>query len=209
MIKKRLELGLSQAELGRRCGEIPQQSIAQLEAGEVRNPRYLVELADVLETTVDWLRTGAGDPDRHYPGLDVPPADAMPRDIPVRGSAEGGDGEHFEIGDVVDYARRPPGLRNVRNVYALYVTGESMVPRFEPGDLIFVHPDRPPSPGCDVVIQMHDHTEIHRAMVKRLVRRNASALIVAQFNPAREITLDPREVQAVHRVLSTAELLGL
>ena len=56
--------GWSQSELARQIserraalgkGEVKQQSINQLEAGGVDNPRYLIELADVLDVDISWL----------------------------------------------------------------------------------------------------------------------------------------------------------
>lgn len=58
----------SQSELARRISErrhklgkppVKQQSINQLELGGVDNPRYLLELADVLEVNPAWLTGGA------------------------------------------------------------------------------------------------------------------------------------------------------
>ncbi|MEJ1996315.1 MAG: LexA family transcriptional regulator [Limibacillus sp.] len=45
--QRRTEIGLSQPQLARRIG-VSAQAIQQLEAGDVRRPRYLVELANAL-----------------------------------------------------------------------------------------------------------------------------------------------------------------
>lgn len=45
--QRRIEIGLSQPQLARRIG-VSAQAIQQLEAGDVRRPRYLVELASAL-----------------------------------------------------------------------------------------------------------------------------------------------------------------
>lgn len=70
---RRTQLGLSQAEVARLC-EIKQQSYNQLEAGVIRRPRYLLQLARALETTPEWLSGEGSDdaPGEAAPdGLDV------------------------------------------------------------------------------------------------------------------------------------------
>jgi transcriptional regulator with XRE-family HTH domain len=57
--ERREELGLSQTQVGDACG-VTQQAIEKLEAGEVRRPRYLDDLADKLLTTKKWLQDGTG-----------------------------------------------------------------------------------------------------------------------------------------------------
>jgi phage repressor protein C with HTH and peptisase S24 domain len=39
---------------------IKQQSIGQLEAGKVKSPRYVIELAESLNVSLEWLRHGKG-----------------------------------------------------------------------------------------------------------------------------------------------------
>ena len=56
----RLALNWSQAELARRLN-IKQQSIDQLESGKVKSPRYVIELAEVFGTPLEWLRHGKGE----------------------------------------------------------------------------------------------------------------------------------------------------
>ncbi len=50
------------------------------------------------------------------------------------GVAEGGADGSFALGEVIDHIRRPLGPRKARDVAALNVIGESMVPRFRPGN---------------------------------------------------------------------------
>jgi len=92
-----------------------------------------------------------------------------PRDLPILGQSRGGDDEYFfgNGADVLSLTYRPIELLNVATAYAVYVHGDSMSPRFEPGELLYVDPVRPARPGDDVVIQMQDG----HGYVKRLVRR--------------------------------------
>jgi transcriptional regulator with XRE-family HTH domain len=51
----------SQSELARRSG-VTQQNVNSVELGKVKRPRYTHELARALDTTVEYLLTGKGEP---------------------------------------------------------------------------------------------------------------------------------------------------
>lgn len=149
-------------------------------------------------------------------GMSLRSAATMKRDVPVRGTAVGGDDGDFTFnGDVVDMVRRPPGLVGAASVFALYVHGDSMSPRFEAGDLIFVNPSRPPTPGCDVVVEMAPNPgeTVGHCYIKRLLRRTADKVVLRQFNPPagvkQDFEIDKDSIKNLWRVLSAAELLGL
>ncbi len=157
-------------------------------------------------------------------GRPAPPADAgggrpvavpavadMPRDVPVIGNVEGGaDGSFVMNGERIDVVRRPPGVASAIHAFALYVVGTSMSPRYEEGDLIYVHPDRPPRPGDDVVIELHGTAgEAGRSYIKRLVRRGGRQVTCRQFNPDREVNYETRDIRRIYRILTAAELLGV
>ncbi|MFC3231280.1 XRE family transcriptional regulator [Marinibaculum pumilum] len=136
---------------------------------------------------------------------------AAPRDLPVLGIAVGGSDAGFEFnGQTVDYVARPPALAGTAQAFALYVTSDSMAPRYEAGELVFVHPSRPPQPGCDVVIEMlGEDGAPGRCYIKRLRRRTAEAVIAEQFNPPRsDLRYPVKKLRRVMRILTTAELFG-
>lgn len=56
--QRRTDLGLTQAEVAEQAG-ITQQSYQQLEAGETKRPRNLLEIASALKCTAQWLMYGA------------------------------------------------------------------------------------------------------------------------------------------------------
>lgn len=134
------------------------------------------------------------------------------RNVPVLGTAVGGaDGEFTLNGETIQFIPRPPGLTSVRKLYALYVSNDSMSPRYEHGDLIYVNPTRDPSIGDDVVIELHgaEGAPNGPGYIKRLRSRSASKIVVEQFNPAMEIEFDRAEVKNLHRVVPIRELLGI
>lgn len=53
----------------------------------------------------------------------------MPKDVPVYGTAYGGQGGDFELnGQLIDHARRPPSIASSKTVFCVYVQGDSMAP---------------------------------------------------------------------------------
>jgi len=127
--------------------------------------------------------------------------------IPVLGMAEGGEDGMVEWnGDVIDRVPRPPYLANANDAYALYVVGESMVPRYRPGEIIYVHPGRPVPVGCYGVFQLITGPGPHRrALIKELIRKTTSSLVLLQYNPEKEISVAIAKVSAMHRIVGTAE----
>lgn len=142
----------------------------------------------------------------------VPAAANLMRDVEVRGVAVGGKESCFEFnGEVVDRVRRPPGIAGASNVFAIYVVGQSMSPRFEEGELVFVHPGRPATSGCDVIVELHGRNgDPGQCYIKRLVKRTPTRTVLQQFNPARDdIAFDNDNIRAMYRILTASELLGV
>lgn len=139
-------------------------------------------------------RAAAGNVDlRPSPGNPNP--DMGPRDLPVYASAQGGpDGMSIDY-QPVEWMRRPQTLEGVVDAFAFYVVGDSMAPRFRHGERLLVHPKRPPRPGEDILLLLKDVDKADvNAMVKTLVGRNADAVTVAQYNPAKEFDIPAESV---------------
>lgn len=141
--------------------------------------------------------------------LALPPSG--PLDVELLGVAVGGDDGDFSFnGEVAGYVRRPAGIANLRKVFALHVLSDSMVPRYDPGEVIYCG-GRDPIPGDHVVIEMFpedENVKAGKAFVKKLVERSTGTLIVEQYNPQKRITFDRYAVKHVWRVIPTRELLG-
>jgi phage repressor protein C with HTH and peptisase S24 domain len=149
------------------------------------------------------------------PGPDFDPSDQGPRDIPVLGTAMGGTEQDerpidfWLTGEVENHVVRPKGLLRARNVFALYVGGDSMEPRFEERDMVYVQKTSP-GIGDDVVIELHPLVDggDHPTFIKRLVRRNGSFITVKQYNPPKELEFTVKEIKNLFRVIPLKELMG-
>lgn len=142
---------------------------------------------------------------------EIPTRSVMPRDVPILGTAWGGESGDFTMnGETGDFARRPPRYAGRTDVFALYVQGNSMEPRFFSGELILVEKRRPPQNGDHVVVELHPREDgVCEAYLKVLVGRTGSKIRLQQYNPGKIIEIDLAKVGQVLRVLTTVDLLGI
>lgn len=190
----------------------------------------LRKLAEYLDTSVDWL-TGVCEVDEptgaiHDTAIPLRGSEA-PRDVPILGSALGHDMQlmdnddslpvemHLvEMGEPVDYLRRLPTIKDRHDVYGIVVVGESMIPRFRPGEPVYVDPKRAPQIGDDVIIQLvqpdgDGGQEVISALIKTLVRRSSGFIELEQYNPTQIFRLETNKIFQVHRIIPWAELIGI
>ncbi len=150
----------------------------------------------------------------------------LSQDVPILGTTQGAriwfgsDGNKVEVEKTLverepyGFVRRPPAFAR-KPVYALYVTGESMMMRYRPGDLVYVDSRREPSVGDDVVVQLieearedADPAEVRSVLVKTLVRRGSDFYELEQYNPETVFRVEKRRVAAIHRIIPLAELMS-
>lgn len=133
--------------------------------------------------------------------------------VPVKGTAhaalaagvfpEGG----FHLNVPVDYVPRPPSM-TMTNGYAIYVTGESMVPEHPPGQLRFAVP-RSPKAGDSALIYIKDfESDELRVYLKTYVRQEDEFYVTTQHNPPATIRFNAGTVLQVHKVLTISEMYG-
>ncbi|MCJ2080724.1 XRE family transcriptional regulator [Methylobacterium sp. J-090] len=132
-------------------------------------------------------------------------------DLPVLGVSMGGREYDFSFnGRTMFHTLRPIGITNSLNAYATYVVGQSMTPAFREGTLIYVNPDRLPSIGDDVLIEIHPQQPDNNLMpgfIGRLVNRMPENITVEQFNPSKKIQFDAESVKSLHRIVPWNELI--
>ncbi|WP_242095465.1 S24 family peptidase [Sphingomonas sp. CROZ-RG-20F-R02-07] len=128
--------------------------------------------------------------------------------LPLYGSAEGGDLDHsfalteLDLSEVLDYLRRPAALADDQASYALTIVGNSMSPRFKPGERVGVSPAAKIEIGDDVIVQLRsrDSDRVQRVLIKELVRRNGSSIVLHQHNPPQELRIAKSDILAMHKV---------
>ncbi|MCO6410071.1 S24 family peptidase [Hoeflea alexandrii] len=214
-------LGLSPSGASEKAG-LSRETLPKLLKNPAAMPgaRTLSKLATVLGVTEQWLLTGNDNPEaqplqalRPASAPEPPSRDSMPADVPVMGTAAGSllSGAFQLQGGVIDRVRRPPALAGARDIYALYIEGTSMEPRYFPGDLVYVNPHKPPRPGDVVIVQETngDMTTI-TASIGVLRRRGGGVILLSKHNPPdSEISIRQDRVAAIHKVLTVNELFGV
>lgn len=84
-------------------------------------------------------------------------------------------------------------MGEVKDGFAVIVTGESMVPAFDPGDMAIVNPRLPYLRGKVHIFTAESENTHYRATIKLLVGVTPKAWRVEQFNPRKTFEL-PRDV---------------
>jgi phage repressor protein C with HTH and peptisase S24 domain len=148
---------------------------------------------------------------RSAPTVRLDRASKRPEDVPVLGVVRGGTGDGFELnmGEPLDYVRRPVSLIGKGGVYALHIEGDSMAPRYEPGETILVYFNKPPLIGRDVVVQVRPRKEgdAPRAYLKRLTKRTATEIHLEQFRPPATMVIKMADIISIHMVLTRDEMI--
>lgn len=220
---------LNQDQLAESLG-VNQTTVSRWENGdgalEEETSRRIVEL-----TKVNWLWFWAGEGEM-APGhkndirdqfslaqmaRDIPKSSYavhdLPPDIPVYGVAACGDDGCFILntGVPIDYTRRGPGIQRLSGVFAVYISGDSMSPWKESGQLVYVDPHRPVSINDYILIELRPDGdgEPPRAYIKRLVRRSASSVTVKQFSPEKTFDLPTKDIMSLRYILSQDDILGV
>jgi len=213
--------GLSQEKFGERFG-VSREAVSQWEKGKVRPDQTKLEkMADLYGVTLDWI-AGKGPDKTHVDKVNngdndssmvasrndhMQPASggvtdflAGPDNLPILGHL--GEDDELIIDDADrsgGFTVRPPSLRNVRDAYAVEMPDDSMDSHIPIGAHVLVHPRKPVIPGKHVAVRFKNG----RALIRLLVKRTKTELVVKQFKPPREMTIRRSELIAAgaHRVV--------
>lgn len=136
---------------------------------------------------------------KHNPPGTTPGAQLFgERDLPVFGTAQGGEGAILLTNEAVDWVLRPDSLLRVKDGYGIIVTGDSMSPEHKSGSTALVNPHLPPRAGDACIFRSHADDGAVKICIKELVRQTEDAWHVRQHNPPKSITLKKAEWQVCH-----------
>lgn len=125
------------------------------------------------------------------------------RDFKIFSAAEGGKGEMVVSTEPIDVVPRPWYLRTVKDGYGVVVTGESMSPKYEPGDIVIVNPRLPAIRNKPAIFISDETGGDFKAMVKLLLRETPTEWQVSQLNPKREFALPKKTWVKALRIVGT------
>lgn len=153
---------------------------------------------------------------------------SLDRDLPIFGTALGADLETVSVdghdiaveqssldtSEAIDFVQRPFSMMENRNAYAVIVSGNSMFPRYDDGEIAVADPSWPARPGDDVIVQLRspdgdgENERVTLVMIKRLVRRSGSWIELEQFNPPVRFRIDTAQLKATHRILRLGDVVS-
>jgi len=156
---RRKKLGLTQAELAE-IADCSQQTIQKLESGLINNPRNIEALAAALQTTPEYLRFGVGELDN------ATVVASAGNYLPLISMVQAGVWTEIQELPPLDVELYPCPIKCSQHSFIVKVEGESMLPRFEEGDLIYVDPEAQVENGSYVVARLDDENQ---ATFKQLI----------------------------------------
>jgi transcriptional regulator with XRE-family HTH domain len=187
--------GWSQAELARRVTRagysITQGGIAQIERRGDTEPKSIVQLAQALQLSVNWLQSNRGDKTLGA---------TLGEDDEQLSLAEGGRRGRRGGAAAASAAARAASGRPPLQVFASAQGGSegAMLLSNEPVSWI---PRDPRLEGIQDAYGCFVSDGSRYVLIKRLVRRNEGSWTVKQYNPAKTYTLSRREWQKAHLVI--------
>ena len=198
----RTKAGISQAELAKMVGR-SQSAVAEWETGDTQPRRNIVEkIAAALDVTAVWLEIGgAHDHDRPFEGPGANDAGAGGKRAkedklgPVYACRINAEGEHIiNKTEIIEHRPKPDRWTKVKGVYGFYVAADTMAPRINPGELVWVHPHLRPTPEQDAVfVRREEEGDEVEALVRVCSGQTATKWVIKQLNPKRETDIKKSE----------------
>lgn len=177
--------GKSQADLGRLLG------LDSSQVNRIFNGKRRIQYHERVKID-EWLGSG---PQVGATNNVVP----MPHMVPLYGFVGAASEGRLTLAEqnLRGYVAMHPAQQHVRDAFALEVNDISMSPRYEPGEIVYLAPNRWPSRDQDCVVV----TKEGQGLLKRYVRRDQEKITLYQLNPAQDIEVRLEDLDAIHTVV--------
>lgn len=155
--KLREEFGYTQQDLANKLNG--SKSVIGLYENEMRKPslEILVKLSEIFDCSIDYILCKT----------DIKNAVINVTRIPILGTVKAGY-DWLAEENVVDYITLKENIPNIKEYYALKITGDSMLPLLSEGDLVIVHDQDDVESGQTAVVLINGE----EATVKKVVKTN-------------------------------------
>ena len=177
MLENRLKearnrVGISQKEIAKQLF-ISQQAYAKYETGSsTPNPETLNKIANILNTSVDYLLGNSSSPDikEKEKGVKIPVLGYVAGGVPIEA-----------IEDIIDWEEIPESMARRGEYFGLQIKGHSMEPKICEGDIVIVRkqPDIESSEVAIVIVNGDEGT------CKKVVK-HSNGISLISFNPTYE-----------------------
>lgn len=203
--------GLSQDELAKRMGRV-QSQISKRESGEIPiDFKDIFEASaamdrwpeEFLETMLQRRQRAAKLPRREAALQAQWPAQHVPDFIPVYNIHEF-TGNHAALlsSPVVDWTPRPPILLNAADAYAIYMSGVFMLPRFRPGQRLYINPHRPPAGGHGVIV----FSRANAITIRQYLDEDGDIIRLKQYHPQLIAEANRHDIDVLHTIVGVDEI---
>lgn len=162
--------------------------------------KNLTNVKSIMSST----RQSASAPENLVHNAELGGAININRKLPILGYAMAGDDGVliFEQGRSFGETDCPPKLNSVPDAYAAKVVGDSMLDRYEHGEVVYVNPWATPRKGQYVIAQIsRGEGEPYRGYIKRFISHDSTSLKLEQLNPKKLLTFPASQVRSVHLIV--------
>ena len=105
----------------------------------------------------------------------------------------------------IDHIARPPCVMKDSNAYAVYMTCDTMEPRFNMGDILYVDPDSPVKKQSDVFVLFQSDTDpLLKGVVGKFESTDNQTVILMLLNGSESLRLDKTKVTGIHAIRGSA-----
>lgn len=208
-----LRTGLSISEIARRSGLSPSTITRQIPVPVANH--------GVSYRTLQKIRQAFPEPEAHRGGAEsqqpekpgrAPQQSGRPAEFPLYNltlfeevaHAFGSAVSDLEL--LVGHLDRPIGRTQLSGslqkdrFYLLFMPGDSMLPRFRPGETLLVDKVKPPSVGDDVLVQLAKASSTPLCCIAQLKDRSRSTLQLRQYGYAVDAEVEKSDVAFLHRI---------
>ncbi len=199
--------GLTQTEFGERVGVKPAHVTNWVKDYHSPSRGTLLSISREFGVNEQWLIDGSGaiykegrirESSAPY-GFAIPAG--IPEDIPVVERGAGGRNQFntggYPVGQGYRRVRRPFDVADPK-AFAVEVTGDSMSPRYEQGDIVICSPAKDWKRSGDYCVVVKTDDE---ALVKRVKEQGESFMLLSLAPGYDPILLDKKEVRAIHKIV--------
>lgn len=212
--KAREKAKLTQQRLASLTG-VTKAAVSAWESGKAIPRQGAIEaISRATQVSVEWLLVGGradggGGVSFTPNGQVIADIDfSAKKTIPIYGQAVAGvNGEFSFNGKKLFEMLCPPQLLRAPDAYGVQVSGDSMYPRYEDGEIVYVDPSRRVKKGDYVVAQvmLEEGSSSPQAFIKKFIRHNEEELVLEQFNPEKNLVFPHERVVSVHYIALAGE----
>jgi len=184
------EAGMEQKQFAKQVGVAPSK-VTEWKKGRAKSfTKYLPQIANVLNSNVQWILTGTGE---RHPIAPVPPHKPRGVKIPVLGNVAAGVPVEA-VEEILDYEEIEPELAGTGEFFGLRLKGQSMEPRMCEGDVVIVRCQNDVDQGDIAVVLVNGDS----ATIKRIKKEPDGSLWLLPNNPSfQAMHYSPSEIESL------------